>query len=369
MAELNCYLGLADYLTDIGNLPFASCPLNEDSISFAKERERRNIKLGTIVQRYLLTERRLSNKVEGLEKEFLGKLGLAEPVLYGNFGKIMQWTNEYREKIKSTRKKLEDYRRDNSPAYIQAKQVISESCLFLVVYWAKKYAEKFNLNVNDLIGYGNRGLMHAVEKFNPKRKCLFSTYATFWIRQSISRGIADEECKGNFSLSYPMYKKRGKILKIEELLFSELGRNPNEEETARKYNEVYCLKDSRSRIKLEDVKVLRALRRVSRLSLLGCDKDREFDVEDIRSEASFEIAARNDGVREVLDYLDNSGRFTSDEIEVIKYRFGIERDPRTLKETGTILKLTRERIRQIEAKALQKLKNRFDPMYRQSLVG
>lgn len=358
MVNLNHCQGLSDYLNDVSNVPFAVGPSNGSKGGFALEREKRNYEFGTIVQKYLLTERKLLEKIEGLEEKTEPGASLKIPKGH-TCGEIVRG---YKRQLRSARKKLEEHRRNNGSPYTQAKQGLSESCLLLVVNWAKKYAEKSGLNISDLVGYGNKGLMRATEKFDPKRGYQFSTYASYWIRQSITRGIANEESKGDLAFSYPVYKKRGRISEIERLLSSELSRQPSEEEIARRYNKVHSPKNPKDKIDREAVRALRDSKLVLRLSLLGREEDSDFEIRDTDTEAPYQIAARNERFQGVLDYLDNSGNFNINEKEVVKYRFGLEgRASMTLREVGAQLELTRERIKQIEAKALKKLKLYFNP--------
>jgi RNA polymerase primary sigma factor len=337
-----------------------SAPKRQEALATLRARQRRTAmlmeELGLRTKKILPVKERIerlaadSIRLESEIQSIRSKGNRASTVerhrLEGAEAKLIRIMNEAREPLDRLRARARHVTR-RYHSYEDVKQKLSSGNLRLVVSIAKKYRHR-GLSFIDLIQEGNTGLMKAVEKYEYRRGYKFSTYATWWIRQAITRAIADQA--RTIRIPVHMIETMSKLRRITKKLLQDLGRDPTVEEVA----------------KAADIPISEA-RRVLRISKHPISLDRPIGsgdsddshfgdfIEDKSAESPVNVASYEmlkDKIEAVL------GSLTYREREIVKLRYGIGDDyTYTLEEVGRKFNVTRERVRQIEAKALRKLQH------------
>ena len=270
--------------------------------------------------------------------ELVSQVSVDDPVkMYlKDIGKVPLLTGE--EEIELAKRMIE------GDEYAKAK--LSEANLRLVVSIAKRYAGRTSMQFLDLIQEGNIGLLKAVEKFDHTKGFRFSTYATWWIRQSITRAMADQA--RTIRIPVHMVETIHKLTRVKRQLLQDLGRDPTIEEIAKAMD-----------VPEEKVAEIQKIAQepISLENPVGEEEDSKMAdfIEDETVKSPVEMATQNLLREQLLGVIET---LTPREQKVIRLRYGLDDShPRTLEEVGKEFNFTRERIRQIEAKALRKLRN------------
>jgi RNA polymerase primary sigma factor len=326
---------------------------------------RRRLRAVRLVEELGLRTQRIESKIRTLEEfsrrvDELRQKIVSHKLSKGPFEERAGWVNEFRNILRVTQETPTSLRRrviclrQIYAQYQRAKRGLSEGNLRLVVSIAKKYRNR-GLSFLDLIQEGNAGLMRAVDKFEYRRGFKFCTYATWWIRQAITRAVADQS--RTIRIPVHMVETMSKVRNVSRQLLQELGREPTIEETARAAGT--CIDEARRVLAMSRYPI--SLDRP-----VGNSEDSHFG--DLLPDAGAEspaIGAAQEMLRGRINKVLKTLSYR--EREIIKLRYGLgDGYSYTLEEVGHIFKVTRERIRQIEAKAVRKLQQ---PSRSQELAG
>ena len=277
------------------------------------------------------------NELESLDK-IIASVSVSDPVkaYLKDIGKTPLLTSEEEVELAEKASKGDDY----------AKRRLAESNLRLVVSIAKRWVGRYNMQLLDLIQEGNMGLLKAVEKFDYTKGFRFSTYATWWIRQAITRAMADQG--RTIRIPVHMVETIHKVSRTTRMLFQKLGRDP----TVTEISEAMGMSED----KIADIQKI-SQDPISLETPVGEDDDGKMAdfIEDETIKSPLEATSENLLREQLFATIET---LTPREQKVIKLRYGLDDNhTRTLEEVGKEFNVTRERIRQIEAKALRKLRH------------
>lgn len=329
---------------DIGEKKTLLCrKLKDNKVQILKKIKELNLR-DDVISAFIEELKRISDEINSLKKKLRGKKNLKEGDKRVYLNRIKKLEKSFGLKSSEIKKIIKRLQKEESKVN-KYKDILIESNLRLVISIAKRFIGK-GLSLDDLIQEGNIGLMRAVEKFEYKRGYKFSTYATWWIRQAISRAVADQS--RTIRIPVHMIENINKINKMIKETVQKKGVEPSSEEISKK-----------TKIPVEKVKNILKISKepLSIEASIGEESETMLKdlIEDKATPSPLDEVIYGELKKSVERILHT---LSPKEEAVIRKRYGIgEKYPSTLEEVGAEFNVTRERIRQIELKALRKLKN------------